>query len=70
MKSKDLTRLPSYLEIVRQITGIASLNAYLREVLNRQRGALGNIDYSRGIILEQLKQASMGSELNAYLDPS
>jgi TIR domain len=70
MKSKELTRLPSYLEIVRQITGIASLNAYLREVLNRQRVALGNIDYTRGIILEQLKQASVGGELSAYLDAS
>jgi hypothetical protein len=70
MKSKELTRLPSYLEIVRQITGIASLNAYLRDVLNRQQVALGSLNLTRGIILEQLKHASVGSELSAYLDAS
>lgn len=68
MKSKDLSRLPSYLEIVRQITGITSLNAYLRDVLNRQQVAYGSVNYTRGVILEQLKQASAGFELSAYLD--
>ena len=35
IKSKDLARLPSYLEIVRQITGIKSLNDYLKDVITR-----------------------------------
>jgi hypothetical protein len=68
MKSKDLSRLPSYLEIVRQVTGVASLNTYLREVINRRPVSYGNLDLTRGIILENLKKSSTGSELSAYLD--
>ncbi|MFA5262777.1 MAG: toll/interleukin-1 receptor domain-containing protein [Opitutaceae bacterium] len=67
MKSKDLTLLPSYLEIVRRITGIASLNAYLRDVLSRQQTAYGSINLTKILISEHLKQASAGSELSAYL---
>jgi hypothetical protein len=68
MKSKELSRLPSYLAIVRQITGVVSLNAYLRDVLNRQTSAdlVGTI--RRALVLEQLKQASYGSELSSFLD--
>ncbi len=68
MKAKDLTRLPSYLEIVRQINGIAELNTYLRDVLSRQQVIYGSANYTRNALVEQLKQAYQGIELSAYLD--
>jgi hypothetical protein len=68
VKSRDITQLPSYLVIVPQILNIRDLNAYLRQILSRKQVALGSIDLSRHIIAEQLKQASAGSELGAYLD--
>ena len=68
MKAKDLPRLPSYLEIVRQINGIAELNTYLRDVLSRQQVIYGSANYTRNVLVEQLKQAYQGIELSAYLD--
>ena len=69
MKSKDLSKLPSYLEIVRKITGIASLNNYLADVLKRQRLAvLGTINLASIIKEAELKHATAGSELRSYLD--
>ena len=54
MKSKDLSVLPSYLVIVRQITGIDSLNTYLQEILQRPRpGRLTNFSgYAKSLLLE------------------
>lgn len=55
MKSKDLDALPSYLEIVRKITGIESLNAYLGEVLQRKStdGRTMNFSaYASSLLLE------------------
>mgnify|MGYP000204837051 CR=1 FL=1 len=68
VKSRDISQLPSYLVVVPQILNIRDLNAYLRQVLSRQKMSLGSIDFSRGIITEQLKQASAGIELSAFLD--
>lgn len=54
MKSKDLSVLPSYLVIVRQITGIDSLNAYLQEILRRPSSgrALNFSAYANSLLLE------------------
>lgn len=55
MKSKDLTVLPSYLVIVRQITGIETLDAYLKEILQRPSpGRLTNFSsaYARLMMFE------------------
>jgi len=68
VKSRDVTQLPSYLVIVPQILTTRDLNAYLRQILNRQQVAYGSVNLTRSIIAEQLKQASAGIELSAYLD--
>jgi len=55
MKSKDLDSLPSYAEIVRKITGIDSLNGYLKEVLERKStgGRMMNFSaYAASLLLE------------------
>jgi hypothetical protein len=54
MKGKDLPTLPSYLVIVRQITGIDSLNTYLQEILRRpSSGRPVNFSaYANSLLLE------------------
>ena len=67
LKSKDVPTLPSYLEIVRRINGIADLNAYLQEVISRKEIDLTRLDISRASFLANLKLATAGSELSSYL---
>lgn len=66
MKSKDLPALPSYLEIVKKITGIGSLNAYLIEVLGRKKTA-GVVNFSNHQAIYELKTANAGESLTNYL---
>jgi len=70
IKSNDLETLPSYLEIVRSITGIETLNDYLREVLKRESESkpMSFSNYVSGLAGILKETADSTHPLSAYLE--
>ena len=67
MKSKDLATLPSYLHIVREITGIDTLNAYLQEILVRKQRSPQPMNFSNYVNALLLEKSGSTHPLNSYL---